>query len=120
MLYWAIPISSWGKKAEETKNKIRNSISFDSSNIKSCFYHVGKVNRIASVFFISDVIPITDKYIERAYLGFDQNAYMVKNQKLLNSLEIKLKRILSYENANNNHFRQHISDVKNFLLNELL
>ena len=34
-------------------------------------------------------------------------------------LERKLFRILSVENSENNHFRQHISDVKAHLLSEL-
>ena len=33
--------------------------------------------------------------------------------------ERKLLRILSVENSKNNSFRQHITDVKNYLLSEL-
>ena len=38
---------------------------------------------------------------------------------LISELERKLFRILSVENTKSNSFRQHITDVKHFLLQEL-
>ena len=118
-LYWAIPIGNYEHRTPQAKERIHNFMNLDSSDIRSCFYHVGSTN-VKSIFFISDVIPITDKYIEREYLNrFSHSIYIIKNKKLITSLEYKLKRILSWENANPNYFRQHITDVKKYLIEEL-
>lgn len=68
---------------------------------------------------MSDVVPITDKYIDRDYLGYNNQQYIILNPKLIAELERKLWRILKYENSKPNYFRQHITDVKIFLLSEL-
>ena len=73
-----------------------------------------------SIFFISDAVPITDKYIERNYIGkYTGKQYVIKNKNLIFELEPKLKRILSWENSRPNYFRQHITDIKNYLVKEL-
>ncbi len=64
-------------------------------------------------------IPITDKYIDGIHVGGDNRHYIIKNKNLISELERKLFRILSVENTKNNSFRQHITDVKHFLLQEL-
>ncbi len=64
-------------------------------------------------------IPITDKYIDGVHVGADKQHYIIKNPMLAAELERKLLRILSVENSKNNSFRQHITDVKNYLLSEL-
>lgn len=74
---------------------------------------------VKSIFFISDVIPITAKYIERDYLGFDKKSFVIKNKGLISKLERKLKRILSFEASNEKYFRQHITDIKRDLLKEI-
>jgi hypothetical protein len=81
---------------------------------------VGDWSDKQSIFFISDVIPITDKYIEREYIGRHTNQlYVIKNKTLLSELKRKLSRILSWENVHKNSFRQHITDLKTYLLMEL-
>lgn len=87
-------------------------------DIRGCYYHIGRTTN-KSIFFISDAVPITNKYILEEHLGSDKCHYILKNPKLISALEIKLKRILSWKNANPNSFRQYITDVKNYLLNEL-
>ena len=87
-------------------------------DIRSCFYHIGRTTN-RSIFFISDAIPIIDKYIDSEHVGSDNLHYVIKNPKLIAELERKLFRILSVENADKNHFRQHITDVKTKLLEEL-
>lgn len=63
---------------------------------------------------------MTDKYIEREYLNrYSQKQQVIKNKKLISELERKLFRILSDENANPNKYRQHITDIKNKLIEEL-
>ena len=67
-LYWAIPIGNYEHRTKEAKERIQKYIDMDKKNIQSCFYHIGNTNE-KSIFFISDVIPITDKYIDREYLN---------------------------------------------------
>ena len=60
-----------------------------------------------------------DRYIDEIHVGGNGQHYIIKNRKLIQELERKLFRILSIENSQKNHFRQHITDVKHHLLNEL-
>nr|DAY12379.1 MAG TPA: hypothetical protein [Caudoviricetes sp.] len=117
-LYWAIPVGNWEHRDEKAKSRIQGYVNSDERSIRSCFYHLGKTT-VKSIFFISDTIPITDKYVDREYLGYNSQIYIIKNQKLLKELERKLKRILAYEKANKNYFRQHITAIKEYLLDEL-
>ena len=117
-LYWAIPVGNYEHRNEQAKERIQKFIQYNKKNIRSCFYHIGNTNE-KSIFFISDVVPITDKYIDREYLNQSKKIHIVKNKVLLADLEYKLRRILAYENNNPNFFRQHITDIKNYLINEL-
>ena len=116
-LYWAIPVGNYEHRNEQAKERIQKFIHYNKKDIRSCFYHVGNTNE-KSIFFISDVVPITDKYIDREYLNQSKKIHIVKNKVLLADLEYKLRRILAYENNNPNFFRQHITDIKNYLINE--
>ena len=116
-IYWAVPMGNWNHRDEKAKNRIRNYINLPEKRIESCYYHIGRTT-VQSIFFISDVIPITEKYIERQYLGFDGKGYVIKNPRLLEELKRKVSRILYYENHRPNYFRQHITDVKEYLLKE--
>ena len=51
-------------------------------------------------------------------LIFRKKLELVKNKKLISELERKLKWILCFEDSTPNYFRQHITDLKNKLLNE--
>ena len=117
-LYWAIPMGDARHRTVEKMNRILGYINRPNSDIASCYYHIGKTTT-KSIFFISDAVPIIDKYIDRFYLGYDQNHYIIKNPNLILELQRKLERILAYENSNNNFFRQHITDIKATLLQEL-
>ncbi|MCC0731236.1 hypothetical protein [Clostridioides sp. ZZV14-6048] len=117
-LYWAIPMGNWSHRDEKAKKRIEKYLNKEDSNIESCYYHLGKTTT-KSIFFISDVIPIIDDFIEREYAGYNSELYVIKNKKLIAELERKLKRILAYEKANKNYFRQHITDIKNFLINAM-
>jgi len=116
-LFWAIPVGSWRHREKQAKERINRYLSFPKSDIRSCYYHVGNTN-VQSIFFISDVIPITDKYINRGY-KVGKSIYQIKNPKLIQALEKKLKRILAIEATKNNYFRQRITDVKQILISEL-
>ena len=117
-LYWAIPVGNYEHRNEQAKERIQKFIQYNKKDIRSCFYHIGNTNK-KSIFFISDVVPITDKYIDREYLNQSKKIHIVKNKILLADLEYKLRRILTYEKNNPNFFRQHITDIKNYLIEEL-
>lgn len=117
-LFWAIPMGNLNHRTKEQQKRIMYYMNLPVSDIRSCFYHIGRTTN-RSIFFISDTIPITDKYIESEHVGANNLHYVIKNQKLTAELERKLFRILSVENADKNHFRQHITSVKVKLLEEL-
>jgi len=118
-LYWAIPMGNMAHRDKKAKERIEKYMNYAKEDIRSCFYHIGNTD-VSSIFFISDAIPIADNYVERAYKGkYTGEPYVIKNKVLISELERKLKRILSWENASPNSFRQHITDVKKYLLNEL-
>ena len=117
-LYWAIPMGKLNHRDQKQRERLNRFLSYPSRDIRSCYYHIGRTTS-QSIFFISDAIPITDKYISEEHVGADQKHYIIKNKKLISELERKLFRILSVENSKNNYFRQHITDVKKHLLEEL-
>ena len=117
-LYWAIPMGKLNHRDEARQKWLDSNLNLPEKDIRSYYYHVGRTTA-KSIFFISDAIPITDKYIESIHTGADNKHYIIKNPNLIAELERKLKRVLSVENSNKNHFRQHITDVKEYLLPEL-
>ena len=117
-LFWAIPMGNWKHRTPEQQTRLNYYLNLPSNDIRSCYYHLGRTTN-QSIFFISDAIPIIDKYIDCEHVGADRKHFIIKNQNLITDLERKLFRILAVENANKNHFRQHITDVKNRLLAEL-
>lgn len=117
-LYWAIPVGMYNHRDGQAIERINNYLNYPEDDLRSCYYHIGKTTT-KSIFFISDVIPITREYIERDYLGYDSKPFIVKNKQLLKELERKLTRILTFENGKKNYFRQHITDIKELLIEEL-
>lgn len=116
-IYWAIPVGNWNHRDDKAKDRIISYINKDKKQLSSCFYHIGNTT-VKSIFFISDAVPISDKYIKSEYLGYDDNIYIISNNKLKEQLLIKLKRILRQEELHPNYFRQHITDIKNKLIQE--
>ena len=117
-LYWAIPVGNYEHRDDIQKARIQKYMNYDTKDIRSCFYHVGNTNE-KSIFFISDAVPFTEKYIEREYKNKTRKIHIVKNKVLLANLQYKLSRILELENRKPNYFRQHITDIKNYLIQEL-
>ena len=118
-LFWAIPLGDWNHRNEKAKKRINKYLKFPEDDIRSCYYHIGNTTT-KSIFFVSDAIPITEKYIEREYINRQTGRiHIIKNKKLIKELTKKLSRILAYENSQKNSFRQHITDVKSFLLEEI-
>lgn len=117
-LFWAIPMGKLNHRDVNQQARLNFFLNLPDRDIRSCYYHVGRTST-KSIFFISDAIPITDKYIDSIHVGGDGLHYIIKNSGLIKELERKLFRVLSVENTSKNYFRQHITDVKNHLLNEL-
>ncbi len=116
-LYWAIPVGNLNHRTSEQVDRIHRYMSYEDRDIRSCYYHIGRTTTM-SIFFISDAIPICDKYIEREYT-FGGAPYVIKNPVLIAELERKLFRILSIEKSRPNKFRQKITSVKKRILDEL-
>ena len=118
-LYYAVPLGNYEHRSQHAKDRIQHYLDLPESRIESCYYHIGNTT-VKSIFFISDVIPITDKYIEREYKNYYTNQiHKIKNKTLIMELERKVARILAWENGSPNYFRQHITDIKNALIEEL-
>ena len=117
-LYWAIPVGDLGHRNDQAVERIERFMNYPEEDLRSCYYHIGRTNK-KSIFFISDVIPITEAYIDREYNGYDGQQYIIKNPNLIKELTRKLYRILAFESSRNNYFRQRITDVKNALISEL-
>ena len=118
-LYYAVPVGNYEHRDNKAKERIQRYLDLPEDRIESCFYHVGNTT-VKSIFFLSDVIPIIDKYIDREYKNYYSNKiHVIKNKELIAELERKLKRILAWEKGKPNYFRQHITDAKNELIKEL-
>lgn len=118
-LYYAVPVGNYEHRDNKAKERIQRYLDLPEDRIESCFYHVGNTT-VKSIFFLSDVIPIIDKYIDREYKNYYSNKiHEIKNKELIAELERKLKRILAWENGRPNYFRQHITDIKNEIIKEL-
>lgn len=109
-IYWGIPVGNYNHRNQTAKDRIQKFLNYPNDDLRSCFYHVGNTT-VKSIFFLSDVIPVKNEYIDREYLGFDGKLYTIKNNVLKHELERKLSRILAFERGNNNYFRQHITDL---------
>ena len=116
-IYWAIPMGNYAHRTIEKQERIQSFLDLPESDIRSCYYHIGRTTA-KSIFFISDAVPITEKYILGTHNGFNGEHFVIKNPNLISELERKLKRILSFENSKPNSYRQHITDIKNYLLKE--
>lgn len=115
-LYWAVPVGKVNHRNEQALTRIHDYM--NKKDIRGCFYHIGRTTN-KSIFFLSDVVPITEKYIAEKHVGMDNKHYIIKNSKLIGELNKKLVRILAWENSKPNYFRQHITDIKKYLLHEI-
>lgn len=112
-------MGNWNHRTPEQQARLLSYMNLPNHDIRSCFYHLGRTTN-RSIFFISDAVPIIDKYISSEHVGSDKKHFIIKNPNLIVELERKLFRILAVENSDKNHFRQHITDVKEYLLKELI
>ena len=117
-LFWAIPTSDLSHRTQKQINRYNKYINLSNKDIRSAYYHIGYTNRPA-LYKISNCFPITDKYIEREYIS-QGKPLCLKNKQEIEAIESKLFRILSYEGRFPNKLEQHITDIKNHLVSELL
>jgi len=125
-IYWAIPMGNLNHRDKNQQQRLQRYLAKKDHDIASCFYHVGKTDK-NSIFFISDVVPITMKYIEREYMVGPKShnrQYVIKNKKLIAELERKVGRIIAFEKSyaqsqGKPKFRQRILDIYNYLEQEL-
>ncbi len=118
-LYYAIPLGNLAHRDEKARKRIQRYLDIPEEKIESCFYHIGKTT-VHSIFFISDIIPITDEYIDRPLINlYAKRAHIIKNKTLIAEIERKALRILAYEKNYPNYFRQNITATKNALIKEL-
>lgn len=116
-LYWAIPTSDFNHREKYQIEKFYNYTHKSLDDLRSCYYYIGFTTKKA-VYKISSCFPIIDKYIDHEFTSNGTHV-IIKNKKAIHELDIKLRRILAFENNNNNYFPQHITDIKNALLKEL-
>lgn len=117
-LYWAVPTSDLSHRSAEQNKKYNKYISLPERDLRSCYYHIGRTTRPA-LFKISSCYPITEKYIDHEYISCNVHV-VIRRSQTVNEIERKLKRILAFESRNKNYFAQHISDIREYLLKELL
>ena len=81
---WMIPLSS---RVEKYRNLI-NKIEEQRGTGKCVYYHIGVVSGHESAFVISDMFPVTPKYIRRPYT-VNQIPYVMRDDKLIRKLRSK-------------------------------
>lgn len=116
-LYWAIPTSDISHRSPEQQNYYEACLKRPDKDLRSCYYHKGRTTKEA-LYKISSCFPITDKYIDHEYTSCGIHV-IVKRAESVNEIERKLKRILAFESRKPNYFKQHITDIKNYLIEEL-
>ncbi len=116
-LYWAIPTSDVTHRTDGQLEYYEKCLQTSDTDLRSCYYHVGRTTKPA-LYKISSCYPITDKYIDHEFLSCGTHV-VVRRAETVKELERKLKRILAFESRKPNYFPQHISDIKNHLIQEL-
>lgn len=89
----------------------------DSEAVSKAQSHLDDCQRVVDVY--NELISESQSNIDYYNTCISNNQSSIENNNLLSALKYKLQRILSYENANPNFFRQHITDVKRKLLDEI-
>jgi hypothetical protein len=75
-------MGDWEHRDELAKMRIESYLILPENKLQSYFYHIGNTTT-KLIIFICAVVPITDKYINREYLGYNSKGYEIKNKKLI-------------------------------------
>jgi hypothetical protein len=116
-LFWAIPTSDYLHRTPEQKAKYQEYSCMGEKNIRSAWYFVGHTN-IQAVYRISSCLPITEKYVKCPYIS-KGSQLILRDKKDILTIRKKLGMILITEKKYPNKFEQHITDIKNYLIEEL-
>lgn len=116
-LYWLIPTSDINHRLVKQMKRINYFINLPDNDIRSCYYHKGHTDRPA-IFKISNILPITSKYIDDKYILKGKHL-ILKHKSLISELNRKISRILLTEDTNPNKFEQKISNIRNYLILEM-
>lgn len=76
-LYWAIPMGKLNHRDQIQQKRLDFYLNLPKRDIRSCYYHIGRTSS-QSIFFISDAIPIIDKYIDGIHVGGNNQHYIIK------------------------------------------
>lgn len=116
-LYWAIPTSDLSHRDNRQKEYYEFCLDCPNNDLRSCYYHIAKTTKSA-LYKISSCYPITEKYIAHPFVTNNVHVVM-KKQDDINEIRRKLKRILAMEFRKANYFPQHITNIRNYLIEEL-
>ncbi len=116
-LYWAIPTSNIDHRNGKQKAYYEKCIEMPERDLRSCYYHIGRTTKEA-LYKVSSCYPITEKYIDYEFSSCGKHV-VIRRAETVRELERKLKRILAFETRKPNYFRQHITDIKEYLVEEM-
>lgn len=115
-IYWAIPTSDIAHRTPKQLDRVKRYCDLPDRDIRSCYYHIGHTNRPA-IFKISNVLPVTDSYIDGEYIS--QGKHLVlRDARLIAELTRKLSRILFDEQRHPDKYEQHISSIYSHLISD--
>ena len=114
-LYWAIPTSDLSHHSSVQIEKIKKWCA--EKSIRSAYYHIGFTNRPA-IYRISSCFPITQKHIDAEYISKGIHL-ILRDKREIETIRGKLGRILFDESIHPNKYEQHITDIRNYLVEEL-
>lgn len=116
-LFWAIPTSDLSHRTSDQLKKINDWCSLPERDIRWAYYYIGHTNRPA-LYRISNCFLIINKYIDGPYMS--KGVHLVLGSRLdIEIIQRKLSRILLTENKKPNKFEQHITDIKERMIQEL-
>ena len=114
-LYWAIPTSNLAHRSQNQIDKIKKWC--HEPGIRSCYYHLGHTDRPA-LFKVSNCFPVTEKYIDGEYIS--QGKHLVlRDKREIKAIRGKLARILFDESIHPDKYEQHITSIRNYLIEEM-
>ena len=117
-LYWAIPTSNISHRNIKQIEKYNRYSMLDDDDLRSCYYHRTKTT-VESIYRISSCFPLTEKYVDHKFTSKGVHVVLQRKKDIV-EIDRKLKRILSFEFRKNNYFPQRISDIRNYLIAELI
>lgn len=114
-LYWLIPVSDYSHRTQRQRDRVNSLLK--EKGIRSAYYFVGETNKPA-LFKISNVLPISEKYILREYTS-NGNPLILQDEAQIKEIRQKLYRILAYEALYPNRLEQKITAVREYICREL-